>query len=497
MAFEFCPHHSPCDSEQGKDLNMKHNRPFDVLDDTARDYIPDNTDLVPQVAARLKGISPMMTLRTRPLVAFLIAVLILLALSGAAYALGRALGYFPGLGLVPQDAQFRVLSEPVSQTRDGITVTITQAISSADQMFVTLKVENVPAEKQSFQARPDSKMCTSYPDSYPELRFPNGESVKISGAAIDPLIGGYTAWYKFPSVPLNAAEATLFIPCIQGAIAPGILPENWEVSMRLVPAPPEVALTVIPVNMVPTVQAAPEPPAVTETSLAPEPATDKTDRLSVLQVFDTGSDYILIGTFSPPARRSDEKGVYALDGISLRDGNRQVIDDEEYPSDLDLTPYLAGASGKPVWAVKFRKGFTPPVHLTYRTRYLYSPLPQDAYTFDFDAGLNPEAGQEWNLNQEFQLAEHVVTLKKITAGANSYTFFFHTDDEHVESVGMYSRDDIQIVGYTPTSFAGRFGLGAWSLTKVYSELPKGNLRVVLSGLYLYGNYEDWTMVWQP
>lgn len=267
--------------------------------------------------------------------------------------------------------------------------------------------------------------------------------------------------------------------------------------MRFVPAPPELALTVIPVKMLPTMQAASERPLVTETGLPPEPTANQTDVLAVLEVLDTGTDYILIGTFSPPASRPDEKGLYALDDISLRDGDQQLIDDEEFPSDLDLTPYLAAASGKPVWAIKFRKGFTPPVHLTYRTQYWYSPLPQDAYTFDFDAGLNPQAGQEWNLNQEFQLAEHVVTLEKITAGANSYTFFFQTDDERVESVGMHSLDAVQIIGYTPINFAGRFGLGHWSLTKVYSELPKGNLRVVLSGLYLYGNYEDWTMVWQP
>ena len=441
--------------------------------------------------------SRLMTLRTRPFVAFLIALLILLALSGVAYALGRKLGYFPGLGLVQQDAQFRVLSEPVSQTRDGITVTITQAISNTDQMSVTLKVENVPTEKQTFQILPDSKTCRSYPDSYPELRFPNGESVKIYSGTIDPLIGGYQARYKFSSVPMNATEAILFIPCIHGAIAPGILPENWEVSMRFVSAPPELALTVIPVTVVPTMQAATEPALVTETGLPPEPVTDKSDRLSVIRVFDTGNDYILIGTFSPPAPRSGEQGIYALEGIILHDGNHQVIEDEEYPSDLDLTPYLVEASGRRVWAVKFTKEFTPPLQLTYQTQYFYSPLPQDAYTFDFDAGPNPQAGQEWNVNQEFQLAEHTVTLKKITAGANSYTFFFHTDDENVESVGMYNRDDIQIIGYTLTSFSGRFGLGDWSLTKVYSELPKGNLRVVLSGLYLFGNSEDWTMVWQP
>jgi hypothetical protein len=476
---------------------MKHNRPFDVLDDIAKDYIPDNTNLVPRVAAQLERKSPMMTLRTRPFVAFLIALLILLALSGVAYALGLSLGYFPGLGLVPQDAQFRILSEPVSQTRDGITVTITRAISNSDQMSVTLKVENVPTEKQTFQILPDLQTCRSYPDSYPELRFPNGESVKIYSGKIDPLTGGYQAQYKFSSVPVNATGAILFIPCIHGAIASGILPENWEVSMRFVSAPPELALTVIPVTVIPTMQTVLEPTLLAETGLPPEPATDKSDRLPVIQVIDTGNDYILIGTFNPPAPRSDEKGIYALSDIVLHDGNHQVIEDEEYPPDLDLTPYLVGDPGKRVWAVKFTKQYMPPLHLTYQTLYLSSPLPQDAYTFDFDAGLNPQAGQEWDLNQEFQLAGHAVTLKKITAGANSYTFFFRTDDENVDSVGMYNLDDIQITGYPPASSNGRFGLGHWSLTKVYSELPRGNLRIVLSGIYLFGKSEDWTMSWQP
>lgn len=473
---------------------MKDNRMKDALETVARRGVPENTNLWPDISARLERKSPMMTLRTRPFVALLIALPILLALSGVAYALGRAFGYFPGLGLVEQDAQFRVLSEPVSQTRDGITVTITQAISNADQMSVTLEVENIPIEKQSLGMIPGAKMCTSYP----ELHFWSGESVKIYGGTTDPLIGGYEGQYKFSSVPMNATEATLFIPCIQGAIAPGTLPENWEVPMRFVSAPPELALTVIPLNVAPTMQATSEPTLAAEIASSPEPATDKIDRLSVIQEIDTGKDYILIGTFTPPTPRSNEKGIYALEDIILRDGNHQVIEDEEFPFDLNLTPYvLETPAEKSVWAVKFTKEFTPPLHLTYQTQYLYSPLPQDAYTFDFDAGPNPQAGQEWNVNQEFQLAGHVVTLTKITAGANRYAFFFHTGDENVESVGMNSRDDIQIIGYTPTNFRGYFGIGDWNLTKVYSELPKGNLRVVLSGLYLFGNIEDWTMVWQP
>jgi len=78
--------HSPGSAEEGKDLNMRTNGPFDVLDDVARDYIPDQTNLVPRVAARLSRKSPMTAIRTRPLVAVLMALLFLLALSGAAYA---------------------------------------------------------------------------------------------------------------------------------------------------------------------------------------------------------------------------------------------------------------------------------------------------------------------------------------------------------------------------------------------------------------------------
>ncbi len=45
-------------------------------------------------------------------------------LSGVAYAIGRSLGYIPGTGIVEQGAPIRVLAEPVSLTRDGITLTI-------------------------------------------------------------------------------------------------------------------------------------------------------------------------------------------------------------------------------------------------------------------------------------------------------------------------------------------------------------------------------------
>lgn len=473
---------------------MKTRRPFTILDDVAKDYIPDNVNLVPRLAARLERKSIMLILRTRPWLAMLTTLFVLLALSGTAYALGKSLGYFPGLGIVEQDAPFYVLAVPVSQTRDGITVNVQQAIVNMDQLSLTFTVENIPADKQSALILPESKICLSHP----ELRFSNGEIVKTYSGVINPLVNGYESQYKFTSIPLNVVDATLYIPCIQGALEPGILPENWEIPIHFVPASPQVAMTTIPMATdMPSSQAGVESASTAESILTLVPDESLTDHLSVLQVIDGGNSYILVGAFTPPVSPANEQRIYTISDIVLRDGNGQVIADDEFPFDLDLTPYIIASPGKDVWAVKFDKNFVPPLRIAYQTQYLYSPMPQEAYTFEFDAGANPQAGQEWILNHEFELESHKVTLSKITAGANSLTFFFHTADESVESLGMHSTGDIQIEGYTPVDFGGWFGVGSWNLTKTYSEMPRGKLKITISGLYLYGEFQNWSLDWQP
>ena len=76
---------------------MKNDRMKNALENIARRGIPENTNLMPRIAAQLERKSPMTTLRSRPFVAILIAIFILLTLSGVAYAIGRSLGYIPGV----------------------------------------------------------------------------------------------------------------------------------------------------------------------------------------------------------------------------------------------------------------------------------------------------------------------------------------------------------------------------------------------------------------
>ena len=89
----------------------------------------------------------------------------------------------------------------------------------------------------------------------------------------------------YPPIPANIDQATFVLPCIQETL-PGLAPENWELPLRFIPAPPD--LTVMPVI---DVSPSPEPQLNT-----PLPSKNP---LALLKVVDTGDNYVLLGEFRP------------------------------------------------------------------------------------------------------------------------------------------------------------------------------------------------------
>ena len=51
-------------------------------------------------------------------------------------ALKRLFGYVPNVGIIDQSSQVRVLTEPVTVTRDGFTVTVEQAVLNGEKTAV-------------------------------------------------------------------------------------------------------------------------------------------------------------------------------------------------------------------------------------------------------------------------------------------------------------------------------------------------------------------------
>ena len=473
-----------------------------ALESIARRDIPENTDLWPQIAARTERKDTVnMNPKLKLFWTVVLVILILLLLTGVAYAVGIKLGYIPGIGVVDVGNQLRVLAEPVSQTRGGITITVTQAISSTDKTVIVFKVEGLHADQYS--PLEPLNTCTATD----ELRLSNGESVQISEGTSNVSETGFESSETFMPASKGLNQATLFIPCIQGALVPGTLPEKWELPLHFVPAPPE--MTVVPVIVVTMPTSAPDSEITTtpDANLTPVPTPDTgtstapQNPFSITKVIEIGDSYILIVDFKLPAP-SQTTEWYSRNNFedNLSDGNGQEV---RYEPDQTLVQSLAGAElpipndpHEELWLYKIAKGFVPPLHMHWTYQYEYAANSAAPYIFEFDAGANPRPGQEWKLDKEFQWAGHTIHLIKVTTVQNGYNFSFGPEEAIVAG---YS---VGIEGYTVDPSAGFGGGGGdtdggHNLTLIYSEMPKGKLKVVLSRLILKGETKNWTLDWTP
>src|SRR5689334_5918471 len=254
MVIECCAHTSARLAWLRKDGGMNRKSYSHILDHVARDGLHENTDLAPRIMAQIqKGKSTTMQPRTSEarrgaavrMKVFVTAFLILLVLAillasvpSVRAAIQRWVGYVPGIGLI-SEGQIRVLAEPVSVERDGITLRVEQVLVDSNQTAVVYSVEGLTADMLDSNPIGDTPGC--YKDAV--LRF--GED----GYSSTNLVGtswmtGYEHKTTYPAIPSTVDEVTLVMPCVRSAL-PGKAPENWELSFHLIPAPPD--MTAFPV----------------------------------------------------------------------------------------------------------------------------------------------------------------------------------------------------------------------------------------------------------
>ena len=216
--------------------------PRQLLDAAAATRIPDNFNLLPALLQRASAQNPktgkpensitgtpenrntfMQTLRAKPALMILFVLLALALISGAAYAIGRSLGYIPGVGIVEQGASIRVLAEPVSVTRDGITVTVDQAYLTPDRTVLSYAVSGIPQE-----ARPKSEAGFSCQPSLPTLLLSDGTKLEIMSGEGSGEMDGYRSTFFYPPIPPTEQTVTFSLPCLED-VAPAAAPQDWGV----------------------------------------------------------------------------------------------------------------------------------------------------------------------------------------------------------------------------------------------------------------------------
>jgi len=241
--------------------------------------------------SRLRS-SFMLSLRTRPMLALLAALLALLLLTGIAYAVGRLTGFIPGIGFVddvqsiletpitvnqsleatapaasPGEAGTpmpRIASETVfegtattpgeldtaapagpisSQERQGITLTIEQVVSETDRLVIAYKISGLPAD--IFGPERAKKFAAEANAEDPFLvnvRLPEGTVLTLAdGGHCSGAGDGVTSWLSCRLVrsplPEGVNQFTLEMQRLPNSL-PGELPENWAIPIRLTPLTP-------------------------------------------------------------------------------------------------------------------------------------------------------------------------------------------------------------------------------------------------------------------
>jgi hypothetical protein len=388
----------------------------DILDSAASLHIPENLNLFPRVAARLNQRKTFMqTLRARPALVILLALLALLLLTGVAYAIGRLTGFIPGVGFVQTNA-LRVLAEPVSQTRNGITVSIEQVVVDPERTIIIYKTEGLTIQAANSNGEGGGPFGSAH-----ILRLSDGttldESTGYSGTP-EPLLsnikteGGWPNYVQrlvYPSVPSTVNELTLVIPILQN-MPVSAAPENWEITFQLKPAPADITYAPM-IEFTPASEdSATSTPVAGETSVPAlsNIATSNGFTLQLDNVIELEGGYVFTGNLSwndsvfPTGKGTIAEAVLPV----LTDANGQGIPMEEVPLDWSSQVHKA------LWSYRTnRKAFAGPLTLSVssiKTSMIMPPV-----DFEVDFGSNPQIGQTRDVNQDFVVEGHTLRLLSI------------------------------------------------------------------------------------
>ena len=357
----------------------------------------------------------MQTLRTRPTLAILLAILALLLLTGVAYAIGHTLGYLPGIGFV-QPGAIRILETPVSQTRQGATITIEEVVADSERTVIVYKTEGLSL------AAANSKGEGGPFGSEDLLRLPDGTTLKpvqdlgYNGTP-EPLIntlqteGGWPNYVwrlVYPPLPAQVNELTLVIPILQ-TMPPGAAPENWEVTFQVKSAPPE--MTFAPMTVLPTINltnaATAENPGPTSSNVSMKNGfTFQLDNVLELQ-----DGFVFTGSLSwDDSAFPTGKGMIAEAVIpTLTDSSGEQIPLEEVQVNAPSEEH------KTSWSYRTnRKAFTG--RLTLSISSIKTSIAAPLTDFQFDFGSNPKIGQKWEVNRDFTVEGHTIRLLSVSLG---------------------------------------------------------------------------------
>jgi hypothetical protein len=453
---------------------MKQKGYSQILDIVAGDQVPQNLNLAPNILTRIqkrKGVR--MKSRTKLISATMLVVVISVVLfytmPGMAAAIGRWFGYIPGIGLV-REGQIRVLSAPVSVTRDGITVTVEQVILNQERTSLLYSVEGLPEAPST--ANPRESFC----DYRVSLRLPDGASLLAPPNGIQGWASGYQHRFDYAPLPVSVNDATLVIPCLF-QVLPDAAAENWEIPLHFVPAPADMtAFPVIEISTTitsPATVTLPSQTIQTTTTVTPEALIAHPPTLTLDRAVQMDDGYLLYATIHWEDTPYNLVDAIDLDqNLHLSDANGQemifeVHNDEHTGVQFDQR--------QTVLAIKTAPVRTPDL-LTLKLDAVMIDVPADVQ-FIFDPGPNPKTGHTWRLDKELSFGEHKLRLLTVTLEKGGYSFEMSSDTGIVRA-NPIDKEHTITSGFEADGTNGSFISGI----NYANDLPEGPITLTFSSI---------------
>lgn len=428
--------------------------------------------------------------RLRP--AWVVIALVLLALIASLAVVGpvrafetvkHLFGFIPGIGFVEDNAPLRVLEAPVTQTRAGVTLTVTDAVADSAQTVVVYQVDGLSIDAANSNGEAPANL-----GSHAVLRLPDGTGLPFLSSNGPGWGSGYRMRLTFDPLPQGIEQATLEIDILMD-MHPGAAPEDWSLPLRFVPAPP--SFTVAPVlELEPTAPSTIDVPDAGPTaSDSPTPASPYGINLQLDRVVELDDGYVLVGSLRWDNPDLQGYGVMPVNILELTDGVGNVVPLQRAGPEVLPTEQQPNRND---WAFKVPgKRQVGPMTLTLES--VGAELGADA-SFTFDAGLDPQMGQRWELDQTVEIAGHAVHLIAAelveSRGSAAYRFDFASDAD-VTGIGLDDPTHPQSGGF------GGGARGAFSAGLVYpGDPPAGAIEIRIIGInvVLHG---PWQVIWQP
>lgn len=320
----------------------------------------------------------------------LVTVLVLASGPQRVWAAVRSLfGYLPEVGFVEVGVPLRVVELPVEVERDGIVLKIDQGVADSQQLILRYQVEGI--QRSQRPVGEDAPGCINPP----YLRLANGAQLQMTSGEGRGWPTGYQSKYGFQAVPAGEDVVTLVVPCLDDT-RPGAAPENWEITLRLVPAPP--GLTMQPVIELPTDTAAAVTPAP-EAANTPIPGI----QLQVEKMVELDSGFIFEGSVSWDLADSILPGFSAY-ALEVRDDNGQPVPIEDVNASQTGNP----EQKRLVWSVQTNsKAFASPLIFTLPEIEVSKSA---STSFDLNLGENPQPGQVWEIHRDIVIDGHSVRI---------------------------------------------------------------------------------------